>query len=130
MKHTCDQEYVDISHTLSAEQKELWNILFENARKHFDQTVHEISLHELLSQWSFEKSADDLMNALKKLAIVITYGIKNSNASYEQGAFCIMDGACIKDGTCRYEYSHMFKSFVRDSRMRLLLQTTELLPVA
>jgi hypothetical protein len=109
-----ENEKIQISNTITPEDKQLWDIMFAYARPRLKlEERHEISTAELIRTWSPEKTEEDLKDAFRRLTFNIKHVVKVSPRRKTYLAFAPMPTVSIHDGICYYSYCTGLRQLVK-----------------
>lgn len=99
-----DNEKIEISNTITQEDKRLWDLMFAHARPYLNsQDRYEIPVTKLIQIWDSEKNEEDLKNAFKRLTFSVKQVVQlRRKKTYR--AFAPMPSVSIHDGICYYSY--------------------------
>jgi hypothetical protein len=110
-----EKEKIEISNTITPEDKKLWDIMFAYARPRLKfEERHEIPTAELIRAWFPEKTEEDLKDSFRRLTFSIKHVVKVSPRRKTYHAFAPLPTVSIHDGICYYSYCTGLQRLARE----------------
>lgn len=118
---------IQISHTITLLQQQLWNFLLANAYPDFDKKdEYTISISKIMAYLANSRNEEHIKESLKGLAIRVEYNILGKDNKERWGIFHLLESVEIHNGACTYSYSARLKELLNNptvfAKISLLVQ--------
>lgn len=118
---------IQISHTITLVQQQLWNFLLAHAYPDFDKKdEYTISISKIMAYLANSRNEEHIKESLKGLAIRVEYNILGKDNKERWGIFHLLESVEIHNGACTYSYSARLKELLNNptvfAKISLLVQ--------